>query len=236
MIPLSPICISACLQALPSLPIREFLDWEQQSSLPAKSEIRAPKLLASVPDSSPQVCECDVCEHLHVYDFVPLSLWINLPCKSVSLFLSFLQSKPSLCFFHLTHSSPSFIPLLLTPIFISCLMSHTPLSNLPFCLFSFNLFAPSLSTPSSLLWSDHKANLIKRTFIRPLSFFPGVLSCKHARACVRACEQGIFVSNRSLWQGIQPARADVQTISTLEISDSRQQWCCRLRGNDIFAV
>lgn len=97
--------------------------------------------------------------------------------QSISLFLSFfLESKPTLCFFHLAHTSPFFILPPFAPIFISCLMSHSSLHS-PLLSFSLHLFASSLSTPSSLLWSDHKANLIKQGFIRPLSIFPGVFSC-----------------------------------------------------------
>lgn len=166
MIPLSPICISACLRALPSLHIRDFLDWEQQGSLSAKSCRFSRDMRIGARFCLPNLS---------------LVFQIHLPrCVNVT-FVNFLfvilQSRPSLCFFHLTQASPSFTAPLLMLIFMSCLVSHTPHSIFPFCLFFLHLFAPSLSTPSSLLWSDHKANFIKPSFIRPLCIFPGVLSC-----------------------------------------------------------
>ena len=101
------------------------------------------------------------------------------PRGSVSSFLF-------LFFFKLTHplfsfpSHPRFTPPSFAPVFTSRLAPHSPFSR-----FSLHLFAPSLSAPSSLLWSDHKANPYQmeldnapQNFSQELFFPP--CACVHA--------------------------------------------------------
>lgn len=202
MILLSPICISACLQALPSLDIRDFLDWESKlvSQQLFAERFCLPKPLPSVPDSSLQVCKCDICE-------LPFCHYADSPC------VSFILPR-------LPHRS---LLRCLCPSFLFCLVSNAPHSILPFSLFFLHLFARSSSTPSSLPWSDHMANLIKLSFSRLICIFSGVLSCM--------CVNKVYLSQRDL---------SVREFHLPELmfkqTDSRQQWCCILRGNDIFAM
>ncbi len=153
MIPLSPLCLSACLQALPQLLIREFLDWEQEDSLSAKScsfslgltqrrEIRPPKPLACSRFISPGVRVWCMREH---EDLPVCNLYLCLhpcvscylfPCKWVSLFLSFLSVNPRCVSFilpALPHVSPP------APIFL--ILPHVSLLTPSFP----SLFSPSVS-------------------------------------------------------------------------------------------
>ena len=99
-------------------------------------------------------------------------------------------------------SHPRFTPPPFAPVFVSRLTPHSPPSR-----FSLHLFAPSLSAPSSLLWSDHKANPYQTELDNaPQNFSQVVFSSVCVCPCVR--ERGIFVSNWSHWQRIRPVKAD----------------------------
>lgn len=133
-----------------------------------------------------------------------LSMQICLP-------LTFCRVIPPCVFFNLPRPSPgSFYRCLPLPFYpTSCLFPHPPFSFFP----SHHPFAPILSTPRSELWSDHIVNLIKRSFIMPLSFFPGVFSW----VSVCACEQ--YLSLLMSLPGNLTCQdwRDVQTISTSEM-------------------
>lgn len=97
--------------------------------------------LANVLYSTPQVFECDFSAVYFVW------------CRAIRPCLSFIFPMRHPVSFH-HRLLPSFYSA-------SCLAPH---SFVVFPLFSLNLFAPSLSTPSPLLWSDQKPNLIKSIF------------------------------------------------------------------------
>ncbi len=190
MIPRSPTCISACPQAL------TVATHQRASGLRAGGSSLSKKLLPSLglaqrgQDSASRTsrwCSTFISPGVRVRR-VCMQAWTS-SCVRLVL-CAFILVCPAAFIMQISLSLYVFsfcVSFILTVFHCTDVCSHFyiyPHVLLLLPLLSPHPFAPSLSTPSSLLWSDQKANVIKLNFLRPFSIFPGVFSCVYICVCV----------------------------------------------------